>query len=159
MKSSLGVGKLTRLHQSGSLTPRSHALFPIRVNNDYGTAEIIYNTAPTHHEILTWSQATLCGDVYKRHQRRPWGCVMATLWLCLLGQSREERIHHVCCYGCRASQKRINTSSVPMAPWVSFQLPCSHLAYPGFSKHCEQDAMLPNFSIIHRKISLSSRLQ
>ena len=28
---------------------------------------------------------------------------------------------HVCCYGCCASQKRINVSAVPMAPSDFFQ--------------------------------------
>ena len=36
------------------------------------------------------------------------------------------------CYGCCASQERINMSAVPMDPLVSFQPLSLHLAYPGF---------------------------
>ena len=43
-----------------------------------------------------------------------------------------EKIQLVCCYGCCASQERINMSAVPTAPWLFFQLPRWHLAYPGF---------------------------
>ena len=51
------VEKLTRWHESGPLTSRS-------VDNDfawYVTAEIAYGTAQAHHEVLTWSQASVCG--------------------------------------------------------------------------------------------------
>ena len=77
--------------------------------------------------------------------------------LCLLGQSWEERTQYVhcygaeparreavlcyavvCCYGCYASQKRIDVSAAPMAPWISFQSLSLHLAYPGFSEQCGQ---------------------
>ena len=43
-----------------------------------------------------------------------------------------EKIQLVCCYGCCASQERINMSAVPTAPWLFFQLPRWHLAYPRF---------------------------
>ena len=44
------------------------------------------------------------------------------------------------CYGCRASQKRINMSAVPMASRVFFRPSglSSCLAYPAFSEQCRQ---------------------
>ena len=64
-----------------------------------------------------------------------YGSIMVMLWLllwllCQLG----ERM----CYGCCASQERINMSAVPTAPRVSFQPFSSSLSYPGFSEQCEQ---------------------
>ena len=52
---------------------------------------------------------------------------MAVLWL-----------YYGCCYGCCASQERINVSSVPIAPWVLLQPFSSRLAHSGFSKQCRQ---------------------
>ena len=60
------------------------------------------------------------------------------LQLCPLGQPGEERIQCVCCYGCCASQERINMSVVPGVPHFFFQLLSSHLAYPGFNEECAQ---------------------
>ena len=57
--------------------------------------------------------------------------ITAASRLRLLGQPREEGVQCVCCYGCCASQERTSLSEVPMAPWVFFQLPCSHLVYHG----------------------------
>ena len=37
-----------------------------------------------------------------------------------------------------ASQERLNVSTFPTAPQVFFQPTSLHLAYPGFSKQCEQ---------------------
>ena len=45
---------------------------------------------------------------------------------------------YICFCGCFASQKRINVSAVPMTPPVFFQPLSSRLAYPGFTKYCEQ---------------------
>ena len=39
----------------------NYVAFDSIVNNDYVTAEIMYSTAHMHHEVLTWSWATLCG--------------------------------------------------------------------------------------------------
>ena len=39
------------------------------------------------------------------------------------------------CICTEASPERINVSPVPAAPGLFFQLPCSHLARPGFSEH------------------------
>ena len=67
---------------------------------------------------------------------------MALLWLhcgyvmvaATAAASAGERL----CYGCCASQERINMSAVPTAPRVSFQPLSLSLAYPGFGKQCEQ---------------------
>ena len=60
-----------------------------------------------------------------------YGYVMVTLWLLLqLLHQPGERL----CYGCHASQERINVSAVPMAPQVSFQPLSLCLSYPGFSE-------------------------
>ena len=37
------------------------SLAPSFVNDDSGTAELIYSTAQAYHEVRSWSQATLCG--------------------------------------------------------------------------------------------------
>ena len=72
------------------------------------------------------------------------GCTSSTPKSCgitahrALGQPWEERIQRVCCYGCCASQERINASAVPMVAWVFSQLPCLHLVYSGFNKQCTQ---------------------
>ena len=60
-----------------------------------------------------------------------YGSIMVMLWLLLwlLCQPGEGL-----CYGCGASQERINIPAVPMAPQVSFQALSSYLAYPGFSE-------------------------
>ena len=53
------------------------------------------------------------------------GYITVMLWLlCHPG----ERL----CYGCRASQERINMSAFPTASQVFFQPLSSHLSYPGF---------------------------
>ena len=62
----------------------------------------------------------------------------AVLWLCLLGQPREERLQHVCCCGCCASQEWVNLSAVPVIPWAFFPPPCSCLASRGFKAQCAQ---------------------
>ena len=59
--------------------------------------------------------------------------VMLRLLLWLLSQL-EERL----CYGCSASKKRINISTFPMVPQVSFQPLSWHLAYHGFSEQYRQ---------------------
>lgn len=68
------------------------------------------------------------------------GCIMAVSWLIhSLSQPQEERIHHTCsCYSSCASPVRINMSAVAMVLIVFIQLPCFHLAYPGFCKQCEK---------------------
>ena len=57
-------------------------------NNDYVTAEIIYNTAHVHFEVLAGSRV-VCSYVVLYYAR---------------------------CYGYCVSQKRISVSAVPMAP-------------------------------------------
>lgn len=54
------------------------------------------------------------------------GYIMVMLWLFiwLLCQAGERL-----CYGCHASQERINTSAVPMAPRVFFQSLSAYLTY------------------------------
>ena len=63
---------------------------------------------------------------------------MALLWLrcgyvmvaATAAASAGERL----CYGCHASQERINMSAVPTVPQVFFQPLSSWLAYSGFSR-------------------------
>ena len=140
---------------SGFLAPQPLTLAPCFVNNDCVTGEITYSTVHVYHKILDWSQATLCSTPVWASLWKPWlllhqgytgaiswvcytrlcyGSVMVMLWLLLwlLCQSGERL-----CYGCHASQEKINVSAVPVAPWVSFQPLSSCLAYPGFSKQCK----------------------
>ena len=60
----LSVGKWTRRHQSGSLTPCSHALFThvLQTITLHGcvTADITYSMSHVHIEVLACSWATLC---------------------------------------------------------------------------------------------------
>ena len=136
---------------------------PCFVNNNNVTNEIIYSMTHICHEVLTWSWATLVVHLYELHHESPgccriratlkwhhgyviWVYAIATLWLCygcLVVMSRlllqlllqpGERL----CFGFCANQERINVAAVPMAPRVSFQPLNSCLAYPGFSKQCEQ---------------------
>ena len=56
-----------------------------------------------------------------------YGYVLVMLWLLLwLLSQLGERL----CYGCSASKKRINISTFPMVPQVSFQPLSWHLAVP-----------------------------
>ena len=59
--------------------------------------------------------------------------VMLWLLLWLLHQSGERL-----CYGCGASQEKINMSAVPMPPGISSQPLSLCLAYPGSNKQCGQ---------------------
>ena len=107
-------------------------------------AEIAYSTEHAHREVLAWLQVTLCWHACLSFTMKAlaaaalglhWSNIMVMLWLllwllCQLG----ERM----CYGCRASQERINMSAVPTVPRVSFQPFSSSLSYPGFSEQCEQ---------------------
>ena len=64
-----------------------------------------------------------------------YGYVLVMLWLLLwLLSQLGERL----CYSCSASKKRINISTFPMVPQVSFQPLSWHLAYPEFSEQCGQ---------------------
>ena len=65
---------------------------------------------------------------------------MAVLWL-----------YYGCCYGCCASQERINVSSVPIAPWVLLQPFSSRLAHSGFSKQCRQCEQQDNWCHEHNQ--------
>ena len=75
------------------------------------------------------------------YMRLCYACVMATLRLC-----------YGCYSGCCISQERITCLQfVPTAPQVFFQPLSSRLAYPGFSKQCEQqDPVLWTGSAIHQ---------
>ena len=49
----------------------SSSLDPHFIKNDYVTAEIIYITVHSHHEVLTWSWATLCcRDIWAPPRKR-----------------------------------------------------------------------------------------
>ena len=128
--------------------------------HSYIAAETTYGIANMHHEVLTWSQCTLCFRSVWVSPWKPWlllhwgytgvtswvcymrlccGYIMVKLWLLLwLLHQPGERLHYVC----HDSQERIHVSAVPMAAWVSFQLFSLCLSYPGLSKQfqqCEQD--------------------
>ena len=67
--------------------------------------------------------------------RLHYGYILIIFWPLLgLQHQHGERV----CYGCHGSQERINLSAIPSAPRIFFQPLISHLAYPGFSKQCEQ---------------------
>ena len=73
---------------------------------------------------LPWS--SLMVVLYKAMLWLCHGYVMALLWLLLwLLHQKGERL----CFGCHASQERINIYAVPMAPGIFLQLPRSHLTY------------------------------
>ena len=81
-----------------------------------------------------------CHCLLRMHVCAPSKSLAALLLIRLypLGQSQEERIYYVCCYGCCVSQERINGSAVPMTSWVFFQSLSSCLAYPRFNEQCAQ---------------------
>ena len=106
----------------------------------YVTAESICNTVRVRHEVLTWSQVLSAVHLYKLHQESlaaaaalglHWSdtmimfyevmiwlhygyfMVLLLLLLRLLCQPGERL-----CYGCLASQKRINIPADPMAPQI-----------------------------------------
>lgn len=65
----------------------SSSLDPRFVTNDYVTAELIYNTAHAHHEVVTWSWISLCHTHVWAPPRKQRGWLAS--WLCPLGQPRE----------------------------------------------------------------------
>ena len=128
---------------SCSLTPRPLALAPCFVSNDYVTAEIIYSTVHVGHEVFTCSWVVCHRDLWAPC-RMQWNyCyVMAVL---VVSATRGENCCRAaasakreCCYGCCASQEKINVSAVPMAlPLVSFFQPLSsRLSCPRFNEWC-----------------------
>ena len=70
------------------------------------------------------------------HAAMVWPCygyIMVTLRLRLwLLHQAGDRL----CYGCLASQERVNVSAAPTAPQVFFQPLSSGLAYLGFGEQC-----------------------
>ena len=80
---------------------------------------------------LCWSDIMIM--LYEVELWLCYGCVMILLWLLLwlLGQPGERL-----CYGCHASQERINESVVPTAGHIFFQPLSSRLAYHWLSKQC-----------------------
>ena len=132
--------------------------------HSYITVETTYGIANVHHEVLTWSQGTLCCTSVWVSPWKPWlllhwGYTEVTSWLCYMRLCCGYIIatlwlSYGCCYGCCISQERGCIMSamtvrkeymclqflwaVPMAAWVSFQLFSSCLSYPGLSKQCQQ---------------------
>ena len=90
-------------------------------------------------ELPAWSPATLCGTPVWASPWQPWlllhrGYTGVTSWLCYmrlcygyvmvmswLMLQLLSQIGDRLCYGCHASQERINTSAVPRTPCVFFQ--------------------------------------
>ena len=90
------------------------------------------------HEIILWLRC---------------GYIMVMLWLLLwLLCQAGERL----CYGCHASQERINTSVVPMAPRVFFQSLSAYLIYPKLSEQYKQCEQQDNWH--HKKVQLKTVL-
>ena len=134
---------------SGSLAPWPLTLAPCFVNNNYVRAEVTYSTAYARHGVLAWLWATVYSMPVWASPWKPWlllhwgyigatlcyGSVMVMLWplLQLLHQPGERL-----CYGCCASQERINVSALPMAPRIFFQPLSSSLTYPGINEQCRQ---------------------
>ena len=93
--------------------------------------------------VMNFTMRALAAAASGLHWSDPWlaymglcfGYIMVMLWLLLwLLRQPGERL----CYGCHASQERINMYAVPVVPGIFFQPLSLHLAYPGFSKQCEQ---------------------
>ena len=80
-----GESKLAKMACLGSLTP------PF-INNDYVTAETVYSTARVHHEVLTWSQAILCGTLCRFHLEKLRRVVRSYVVVWLLHQPGENKL-------------------------------------------------------------------
>ena len=80
-------------------------------------------------------------NVYKLHLKSPCVHLVATLWLCLLGQPQENTECPLLQLLCQSGESKHVHSST--APWVLFQLPCSCLAYHGFSKQWDTARQMP----------------
>ena len=82
-------------------------------------------------QLLSWGYTGATSRYYAI-----WRYVMTMLWLhygyvCLLLQLLRQPGERPC-YGCHASQERMNVSAVSTAPCIFFQLLSLRLAYPGF---------------------------
>ena len=114
---------------------------------------MIYSTAHARHEVLARSWVTGCGThvwappteaaAFLLHHGYIGSVTRGENRTCLLLQLLCQPGERVCCaslcYGCQASQERINVSAIPTTLQLSFQTLSSHFAYPGFSEQCEQD--------------------
>lgn len=128
---------------SHSLTPRPLALFPCFINNDHVTAVIVYSTVHVGHEVLTWLWVVCHRDLRAPPRMQQNYCyVMAVLvGSAMRGENcgrAAASARREYCYGCCASQEKINVSAVPMAlPCVIFFQPLSsRLSCPGFIEWC-----------------------
>ena len=132
-----GESKLAKMACSGCLVPHF-------INNDYVTAEIFI---AVHMRILRYSLGHGLCEVHIYMS----SCIMAMsvglvmrgentarILLWLVRQPGERlcafMLYYVCCYSCRASQKKIDLPAVPMALCVFFRPLSLCLAYPGFSQ-------------------------
>ena len=111
--------KSTKTACSGSFAPGF-------VNREHAAAEIIDRTMHVHHEALLG---------HRLHHLESGG-ISAASQLCPWGQPWEERAQQVCCFGCSASQARIEniwvcksygslsflpaSPLVPCLPWVQW---------------------------------------
>ena len=117
----------------------SSSLVPCFVNNDYVTAETICSTAHAHHEVPTWSWATLsCRDMWASSKKQ---CILLLHhgYVHWVGHKRREYgvsasmapvpARREYCYGCCVNREEINVSAVPMASQVFSQSLSSLLAW------------------------------
>ena len=112
------VGKLTRWHQSGSLTPCSPTLLPVFCRpwlHGCVTAEITSSTVHAPHKVLAWLQASVCGTPVWASPSKPWlplhrGYVGATSWLCY----ESATVTSWLCYsGCISQERGCVMAAVP----------------------------------------------
>ena len=139
----MDVVEKEQINQDGSgqtLLPHSFLLTPGFVNtwwcNSWNHLQHCACTSQCTHLVM----GHFCPiNIYKLHLKSPCVHLVATLWLCLLGQP-QENIAYLLHWP--PHKRGENKHAVPTVPWVFFQLPSLlevffYLPNPRFSKQCE----------------------
>ena len=127
------------------------------VNNYCVSEEVICSTAHVRQEVLARSWVGIVGGMHLWAPPRKWWNFMLHHCCCVHWVNHARREYSMSatitdasarreyCYGCWASQERINLSAVPAAPGVSSQPLSLPFAHQGFSEQWGQSDQQDNW--------------